>query len=60
VTVSAGVAVLTPGHDSINDLVVEADTALYRAKAAGKNRVFVAGSGDRPSTFSLYSAGSSV
>jgi diguanylate cyclase (GGDEF)-like protein len=40
VTVSAGVAAL-PGHDlrSPEELVSAADTALYRAKAAGRNCV---------------------
>ena len=40
VTISAGVAVLGPGGDkSPNDLLSEADAALYRAKEAGRNRV---------------------
>lgn len=40
VTVSVGVAVLTPDHEkSPNDLVDQADKALYRAKAQGRNRV---------------------
>jgi diguanylate cyclase (GGDEF)-like protein len=40
VTISAGVATLVPGVDkSPEDLIQEADKALYRAKELGKNRV---------------------
>ncbi|BFM13959.1 hypothetical protein R50073_01420 [Maricurvus nonylphenolicus] len=40
VTVSAGIAVLTPDHNkSPNDLVDQADKALYHAKALGRNQV---------------------
>ncbi len=38
VTMSAGVAVLWDGAD-FNDLYAEADHALYRAKALGRNRI---------------------
>ncbi len=38
-TVSVGVAGLTPRHQKIEDLVHDADQALYRAKAAGRNRL---------------------
>jgi diguanylate cyclase (GGDEF)-like protein len=39
-TISAGVAALMPGDPkSPDDLLREADTALYRAKEAGRNRV---------------------
>ncbi len=38
VTMSAGVAVLWDGAD-FNDLYTEADLALYRAKALGRNRI---------------------
>ena len=38
VTVSIGVTVVL-GTDAVDDLLVRADAALYRAKAAGKNRV---------------------
>jgi GGDEF domain-containing protein len=39
VTVSAGVATLEPGDPDGNAVVARADKALYRAKAAGRNRV---------------------
>lgn len=42
VTVSAGVAHRRPG-ESFEQLYTEADRALYRAKAAGRNRIVVAG-----------------
>ena len=42
-TVSLGVAVTTPGdQDSIVDFLKTADTALYRAKQLGRNRVELA------------------
>jgi two-component system, cell cycle response regulator len=41
VTISAGIATLVPGEDSTDDVLREADAALYRAKAAGRNRVAV-------------------
>lgn len=42
-TVSVGVAVLAPGKDdSIVDFLKAADTALYRAKQLGRNRVELA------------------
>jgi diguanylate cyclase (GGDEF)-like protein len=39
VTVSCGVAVLTPGHENVTALVKSADEALYRAKSSGRNKV---------------------
>lgn len=41
-TVSAGVARYSPDMDSAIELVVAADSALYRAKTDGRNRVHVA------------------
>jgi diguanylate cyclase (GGDEF)-like protein len=38
-TVSIGVAELDPDKDDTNDLIEKADSALYRAKNAGRNRV---------------------
>jgi len=38
VTISIGVAALDPERDTPSSLLDRADTALYRAKAAGKNR----------------------
>ncbi len=44
VTVSAGVATLAPGEAAnADDLLREADEALYRAKQSGRNRVAVHG-----------------
>ncbi len=39
VTVSCGVAVLTPSHGDAMQLVKSADEALYQAKSSGRNRV---------------------
>jgi diguanylate cyclase (GGDEF)-like protein len=39
VTVSVGIGVLGEGVNSVDDLISSADKALYRAKAAGRNRV---------------------
>jgi diguanylate cyclase (GGDEF)-like protein/PAS domain S-box-containing protein len=38
-TASLGIAVATPGEESIAQLMRRADEALYRAKATGRNRV---------------------
>jgi len=43
VTVSVGVAAPAEGGESADDLVAQADTALYAAKARGRNRVELAG-----------------
>ena len=46
-TISAGVAVLDPDHiRSASEVLHEADEALYRAKALGRNRVERAGGAD--------------
>jgi len=42
VTVSIGVATLSPTLQKIEELVHDADQALYRAKAAGRNRLELA------------------
>jgi diguanylate cyclase (GGDEF)-like protein len=42
ITVSLGVAVLDRHHDSWETLLCAADAALYRAKAAGRNRTMLA------------------
>ncbi len=47
VTVSLGVAGYLPGSESLHDILNEADRQLYAAKAAGRNRVMVAGGGMR-------------
>jgi len=39
ITVSIGIAVLDSMHDDIHSLLHRADSALYRAKANGRNRV---------------------
>lgn len=41
-TVSIGVAQFHPPEDIIQSLLVRADQALYRAKEAGRNRVYIA------------------
>jgi diguanylate cyclase (GGDEF)-like protein len=41
-TVSVGVATLAPGMHKIEELVHDADQALYRAKSQGRNRLEVA------------------
>jgi diguanylate cyclase (GGDEF)-like protein len=47
-TVSIGVASLSPEDESLDDIVRRADRALYSAKAAGRNRVVVADQGELP------------
>src|SRR5438874_2098896 len=42
VTVSAGLSTWSGGADGAEELLVAADKALYRAKQAGRNRVFAA------------------
>jgi len=41
VTVSIGVAALSPSRSSLTELLATADAALYRAKDAGRNQVWV-------------------
>ncbi len=41
-TISAGLAQWLPGESIVNDTLVRADKALYKAKANGKNNVVVA------------------
>jgi len=47
VTGSFGIAVLPDDAGEIDQLIREADRALYRAKARGRNRVETAGAGDK-------------
>jgi len=42
-SVSVGVAMFEPGMHTVEDLLVAADHALYKAKRAGRNRVRVFG-----------------
>jgi diguanylate cyclase (GGDEF)-like protein len=41
VTASIGATLATPGNRSANDILLAADTALYEAKARGRNRVCI-------------------
>ena len=45
---SIGVAALQDGHDTPQALQAAADRALYRAKSAGKNRIYVLTRDDQP------------
>jgi diguanylate cyclase (GGDEF)-like protein len=42
-TLSIGVADCMPGRDTVEDLIHDADQALFRAKGGGRNRVEMAG-----------------
>ena len=42
VTVSIGVAAVAPGGECVDDLIAQADQALYTAKHAGRNRTRIA------------------
>jgi two-component system cell cycle response regulator len=44
VTISAGLALMQPGYADARQVIEEADKALYRAKASGRNRVELAAS----------------
>jgi diguanylate cyclase (GGDEF)-like protein len=37
-TISIGIAELDPKHDTLEQLIAHADSALYQAKAGGRNR----------------------
>jgi diguanylate cyclase (GGDEF)-like protein len=54
ITVSIGVAALPPGTHSVDDLVAQADAALYNAKNAGRNRTRVADDAQAPEKTSLH------
>jgi len=41
ITVSIGISTLSPERDTRNRLMAAADTALYRAKKEGRNRVCI-------------------
>lgn len=49
VTVSIGIAVWPNSAETIKDIIIEADKALYEAKQSGKNRVVVREKGSRTS-----------
>ena len=53
VTISIGVAAVTPGCDCVEDLIAQADQALYTAKHAGRNRTRVADEAPAPEKISL-------
>ncbi|MGE5290535.1 MAG: diguanylate cyclase [Micromonosporaceae bacterium] len=48
ITVSIGVASLTGSHRDLTDLIAAADSALYQAKSAGRNRVHVVADAEGP------------
>ena len=41
ITVSIGIAALTPERDTVSRMMAAADAALYRAKSEGRNRVCI-------------------
>ena len=55
VTVSLGVTAVLPGELDVNVVIARADEALYRAKRAGRNRFYLATTGnalhDQPAPF---------
>jgi diguanylate cyclase (GGDEF)-like protein len=54
ITVSIGVAALPAGTHSVDDLIAQADAALYNAKNAGRNRTRVADDAQAPEKTSLH------
>ena len=52
-TVSIGVAAVAAGCESIDELIAQADQALYTAKHAGRNRTRVADEAAAPDNTSL-------
>jgi diguanylate cyclase (GGDEF)-like protein/PAS domain S-box-containing protein len=55
-TVSIGVALSTPAHSSVEELLLDADAALHRAKAQGGARTVVFDAGMRAPVVGLDSA----
>jgi diguanylate cyclase (GGDEF)-like protein len=53
-TVSIGVAAIAAGAHGVDDLVTQADAALYNAKNAGRNRTRVADDAQAPEKTSLH------
>ncbi len=60
VTASFGLVCSSQPHDSLEALVDAADSALYRAKGAGRNQVRVAGEAERDSTSAALGRRASV
>ena len=54
ITVSIGVAAVADGAQDIDDLIAQADHALYNAKNAGRNRTRVADDAQAPENTSLH------
>lgn len=47
ITVSMGISTFNDEHRTYNDMLAEADEAMYRAKNSGRNRICVAGDEER-------------
>ncbi len=54
ITVSIGVAAVAPGCEGVDELIAQADQALYTAKNAGRNRTRVADDAPAPENTSLH------